>query len=110
MDDDFNTAEAIGSIHKLVNHLSAELGVKNPPFDLLIKCIDEMEGLFSVLGIDLDKLQESKILFDADDLRKQRDEARKNKDWQKSDKLRDQLEALGYVVEDTPSGTFLIEK
>ncbi len=110
MDDDFKTREAIDSIRKLVRQLSAELGRKNPPFELLTKGVYEVEGFFEILGINLGKLLESDILLDADDLRKQRDEARKNKDWKKSDKLRDQLEARGYLVEDTPSGTFLKKK
>ena len=34
-----------------------------------------------------------------------RDEARKNKDWAESDRLRDELQAKGIVIEDTPQGT-----
>ncbi len=110
MDDDFNTAEAIGKIHKLVNQLSAEFGRQAPPLELLMKGASTVEGLLNVLGIDAGRLQESDILSEADDLRKQRDEARKNKDWQKSDEIRDRLKAMGYAVEDTPSGTFLKKK
>ncbi len=110
MDDDFNTEKAIHNIRRLVKHLSAELGRKDPPFDILKKGTVSVEDFFNVLGIDLGRLLESDILSKADSLRKQRDEARKNKDWQKSDKIRDQLETMGYVVEDTPSGTFLKEK
>lgn len=35
----------------------------------------------------------------------ERDAARKNKDWAESDRLRDQLQARGIVIEDTPQGT-----
>lgn len=35
----------------------------------------------------------------------QRDEARKNKNWAESDRLRDELQAKGIVIEDTPQGT-----
>ena len=31
-------------------------------------------------------------------------QARKDRDWKKSDELRDQLKALGYIVEDTKEG------
>ena len=34
-----------------------------------------------------------------------RDEARKNKNWAESDRLRDELQAKGIVIEDTPQGT-----
>ena len=36
---------------------------------------------------------------------KEREKARKNKDWNKSDQLRDALLDRGIIVEDTPSGT-----
>jgi cysteinyl-tRNA synthetase len=35
----------------------------------------------------------------------QRTEARKNKDWAQADKIRDQLIAMGILLEDTPGGT-----
>jgi len=34
-----------------------------------------------------------------------RNEARANKDWSKADEIRDKLDALGVVLEDTQSGT-----
>lgn len=35
----------------------------------------------------------------------ERDNARRAKEWKRSDELRDQLSALGYIVKDDPSGT-----
>ena len=40
-----------------------------------------------------------------EELVKQRDEARANKDWATSDKLRDQLKEMGITIQDTPQGT-----
>ena len=34
----------------------------------------------------------------------ERAEARKNKDWKRSDELRDQIKAMGYILEDTAAG------
>jgi cysteinyl-tRNA synthetase len=42
---------------------------------------------------------------DAQALIDARDEARRNKDYAESDRLRDELVALGWTVEDTPGGT-----
>jgi cysteinyl-tRNA synthetase len=39
------------------------------------------------------------------ELARQRDEARAAKDWVRADALRDEIQAAGYVVEDTPDGT-----
>ena len=35
---------------------------------------------------------------------KKREEARQNKNWEESDKIRDQIKTLGYVIEDSSSG------
>jgi cysteinyl-tRNA synthetase len=42
---------------------------------------------------------------DALDMARRRDEARAGRDWVAADRLRDQIVALGYRVEDTPGGT-----
>ena len=34
----------------------------------------------------------------------ERAEARKNKDWKRSDELRDQIKSMGYILEDTAAG------
>lgn len=41
---------------------------------------------------------------------KQRDEARKNKSWQESDRIRRELEEMNYIVEDTKEGTKIRKK
>ncbi len=61
-----------------------------------------------VFGLKIkENLQEAKtkISNDAEKIIKERDIARTNKDWAKSDELRSKLEALGYVVKDTKDGT-----
>jgi cysteinyl-tRNA synthetase len=44
------------------------------------------------------------------EIQKQRDEARKNKDWKKSDELRDLLKEKGYKVLDSKEGSELIKE
>ena len=39
----------------------------------------------------------------------ERAEARKAKDWAKSDELRDKLKEMGYIVKDTPQGQQLLK-
>lgn len=60
-----------------------------------------------VLGLNLAELKEEaqELPEEVLDLMKQRDEARKNKDYAKSDALRDELTALGYTVKDSKEGT-----
>jgi cysteinyl-tRNA synthetase len=51
------------------------------------------------------KAQEEAAPGDVQVLVKQRDEARLQKQWQRADELRDQILALGYVLEDQKGGT-----
>lgn len=51
------------------------------------------------------KETKTKISDDAEKIKKERDDARKNKDWSKSDELRAKLEKMGYIVKDTKDGT-----
>ncbi|GAG14790.1 unnamed protein product, partial [marine sediment metagenome] len=111
MDDDFNTAKAIGDIHKFVSYLNSELDRKDQPrINLLGSGVEVVEKLLGVLGIDLAKILDSDIITEAEELCKQRDEARKNKDFKKADEIRDKLKEMGYEIKDTPQGTILKPK
>ena len=50
-------------------------------------------------------LTKDEIDSDIDALIQQRSFARKNKDWIKADKIRNQLDELGVILEDTSDGT-----
>jgi cysteinyl-tRNA synthetase len=64
-----------------------------------------------VLGLDLDKDEACEQLpSEIQDLVNQRHTARKTKDWAASDRLRDEIQALGYNVHDTPQGMKVIKK
>lgn len=66
-----------------------------------IKTIAEMDKVF---GLDLLKKEELKIPQEVEKLINERETARKNKDFNKSDELRDKIKELGYLVEDTIEG------
>ena len=66
-----------------------------------IKTIAEMDKVF---GLDLLKKEELKIPQEVKKLINERETARKNKDFNKSDELRDKIKELGYLVEDTIEG------
>lgn len=61
-----------------------------------------------VLGVDIQKENEQKNLNLPDEINnllEQRKQARENKDWYLSDKIRDELKEKGYIVKDTKDGT-----
>ena len=64
-----------------------------------------------VLGLRLDTVQPRgprQVSEEAQQLVRQRDEARAARDWKKSDQLRDQLKVMGFEVRDTARGTELV--
>lgn len=72
----------------------------------LLKIFDE------VLALDLLHIEESKTVIpeEIQALCKERDLARKNRDFKRSDELRDQITAAGYIIKDTPHGGELSKK
>lgn len=63
-----------------------------------------------VLGIKLNEEESTEISPEIQKLIVERNEARANKEWSKSDELRNQIEAAGYLVKDGPNGTILENK
>jgi len=64
-----------------------------------------------VLGLKLDKIPaESEAPQDVVDLLVQRQQFRREKNWQESDRIRREIVAKGYDVEDTPEGSRVIKK
>jgi len=59
-----------------------------------------------ILGLELDKITKTQVEVptDVQKLLDERKQARKNKNWSESDRLRDEIKALGYTVEDTSKG------
>lgn len=114
MDDDFNTPDAIAalfSIAKEVNRLR-----KGDDLNTAKHCAATLIKLGSLLGLlqdDPEHYLQGLEVSDDDSLNKeqieqmivQRLEARKNKDFSESDRIRDELKAQGIVLEDGAGGT-----
>ncbi len=64
----------------------------------------------TVLGLQLAQQREENIPPQVKKLAAEREEARKNKDFAKSDSLRAQIEAAGFDIKDTPEGPQLSKK
>lgn len=102
MDDDFNTADAISVIFDLVREINTNIGA-----DSSKEMVKYSLNLIRELGNPLGMLQESKrgtIEEEIEKLIEKRQQARKDKDWALSDKIRDDLKAQGIILEDTPQG------
>lgn len=92
MEDDLNTPKALAVLWTLVRDESAtgKIGA--------IKEIDK------VLGLNLLEKEKVHIPEEINSLLKEREHARKNKDWNKSDIIRDKIKQRGFIVQDTGEG------
>ena len=102
MDDDLNTADALGILFTLVKNINKEIS-ENAKKEVLLRCLSLLEELCGVLGIMYDKSQDE-IDGEVEQLIEQRTAARKNRDFATADKIRDQLKAMGIELEDTKDG------
>jgi len=101
MDDDMNTADALGAIFEMVKDANVVIKAGSSK-EAAGKALESLQAVCGVLGI-LTKSQDDLT----DEVRKmvaERAEARKNKDWKRSDELRDAIRAAGYILEDTKQG------
>lgn len=108
MDDDFNVQNALTAIYDLLPVLNANIAAESVDKDALTKAQSLLTDWLGIFGIDITELiKQNETQGDEEivALIEQRDEARKNKDWAKSDQLRDQLKQMGVIIEDTPQGT-----
>ena len=116
MDDDFNTAGALAAIFELMRATNVWLDTHQAELTdeeraQLAGVAQTMTELLGVLGIELAAGEGGAAADEqAHRLLEQRTEARASKDWARADALRDELDALGYGIEDTPQGPRLVKK
>ena len=109
MDDDFNTADALGVLFSFAREINSIDGDSVPVRDLVAArdLLLELGGLLGVLGEktpgakDHDQETTDALLGL---LLKIRERARKNRDWALADLIRDELQQIGFVIEDTSQG------
>ncbi len=95
INDDLNMPLAMGTVWEVVRNEK-----KSPKLAELLLKFD------TVLGLEIDKKEEQEeIPQEILDLVEQRTQARQNKDWAKSDELRDLIQSKGYDIKDSKEGT-----
>jgi cysteinyl-tRNA synthetase len=113
MDDDFNSAEAIGHVFLLVreiNRIRAEGDEGSAQHAEAFESLREALAIFdSVLGLFKGGLPKAglEIPREVAGLVADRERARKEKRWADADTLRKQIAGLGFIVEDRPAGSFI---
>ncbi|WP_100374424.1 cysteine--tRNA ligase [Bacillus sp. FJAT-45037] len=103
MDDDFNSANGIAVMFDLTKEANRYLREEQTSKEVLKLFIDLFDELSGVLGIEL---REQVELLDEqiEALITERNDSRKNKNFQRADEIRDQLKEQGILLEDTAQG------
>ncbi len=104
MDDDFNTAEAIGVLFDLVREVNKAEGYKKFALGAQLR---ELGGVLGCLQLDAkDFLQSGDVDAEyVEGMIQKRIDAKKAKDFATADGVRDELLAQGIVLRDGPEGT-----
>ncbi|SFG23481.1 cysteinyl-tRNA synthetase [Planifilum fulgidum] len=104
MDDDFNTAGAIGVLFdavRLANELVGRDVVSRGTLQAVADWLERYGG--EILGL-VEAKAEEETDEQVEALIRKRQEARRRRDFAEADAIRDQLAAMGIIVEDTPQG------
>jgi len=120
LDDDLNTSGAIGLVFDKVRDMNRIMDSFNDRADekILIRLKSDRDQL-NLIGRVLGLFQERPDTFfeqladtsadiddsQIEDLIKERSDARLQKDWGRSDEIRDTLRKMGVILEDGPEGT-----
>ena len=103
MDDDFNTAAALAAIHDLVREVNTVLagpGLKADDRDAVLDAIGKFDSVLGIFGPEESGTLDAEI----EALVEERQEARRNRDFARSDEIRDLLAEKGIILEDTKDG------
>ena len=103
MDDDLNTADGISAIYELVKFSNSNVD-ENSSKELVEYVYDSLMKLANVIGILYKEDKEESLDEKVEKLIQDRQDARKNKDFQRADEIRDELKEMGITLKDTRNG------
>ncbi len=104
MDNDLNTAGAIGALFEMVKAINIAAtstgGCSKRAIEYALECLNNLGGILGILQNNRNKDLDSEV----EALIAKRAAARKNKDFATADAIRDRLNEMNIILEDTPSG------
>ena len=118
MQEDLNTPDAIAALFEVAGRAGREVSERPETADEFASLSRAIEEVMTVFGFDLSR----ELAAEVDGVRVRysgepdgevldrvavRERARREKDWATADRLRDELHAGGWAIEDTPEGPIL---
>ncbi|HLD80702.1 MAG TPA: cysteine--tRNA ligase [archaeon] len=103
MDDDFNTPMALAALFDFVREANKHLNAGSFDAANATEVRAALNRIDSVLGV-LEMRKQESVPGEVMELVREREKARKDSDWKRSDELRNEIRVLGYQVQDTSEG------
>ena len=103
MDDDFQAQNGITVVYDLIRFINRYLENPNVSRVVIEFALQLLEEFMYVFGIPMEATEEL-LDEDIEQLIKERETARKERDFQRADEIRDQLKEQNILLEDTPQG------
>lgn len=103
MDDDLNTSVALAAVHNFVKEINVALAsdaLQTDDQNLSLTAIAKFNAVLNIFGGDDEEILDAEI----ENLINERQTARRNRDFARSDKIRDLLATRGIILEDTKDG------
>ena len=103
MDDNLNTSVALAALHNLVRETNTALAndsVCTEDRSFILHVIDKFDSVLGIFGEEKEEILDSEI----ENLIEERQEARRNRNFARSDEIRDLLVEKGIILEDTKDG------
>ena len=108
LSDDLNISGALGELFIWVNSMFVKLDGNTLDFYLAKGALSALDLIDTILGV----MDNSNVKVDTNiqKLIEIRNKARSEKDWEKADEMRKQLDEMGIILDDTPEGTIWKKK
>jgi cysteinyl-tRNA synthetase len=103
LDNDLNISPSLGAVFDFVreiNSVIADKGLSESERDFVLDTLRKFDMVLGVIFVD-----EGEIDVEIENMIQKRLDAKKNKDFQTADKIREDLLNKGIILEDTPTGT-----
>jgi len=107
MNNDFNTPLALTHLFALSKEANKLVCGEKISRKLANQIIETFRELGAIFGILEKEVEAERIPKEVEELVRERDEARKKKDWKRADEIRKRILELGYALEDTAEGVRL---
>lgn len=104
MDDDLNISEALASIFELIHQVNILIdnnGLTKREAELILSYLKRFDKILGIIFVDKDEIADNEIFS----LIEERNKARKERDFQRADEIRNHLLKKGIILEDTKTGT-----